>query len=381
MGQQFDFIPGIDLSGLEEVSREQLLQAFEQMYPYENLGLVIKQTEEPDVDENARFKRYLWVDNTDEDAPVLKRYNEDTAAWEVFPVSANAVINTSIADGSVTYNTKIGGFVVGDALKLVRVNAAGTVLEVVTFNSDLLPSIALSKLTATGAGANKFLKWNNAGSALGYEDFDPSIITAGAIALGKLASGSAAQYGYLLRANPTTGVIELVVNNDLTATNGLFAQKSIRVDRLDVTGAAAKYGLRYNSSTGLWATEKVMHQSADTALTANSKVITAEAHGLGGAPDNVALYAVCSAINHTATHGYVVGDVIPAGCLFNASLNVPPLAFKLNNGGLTFDVGFIGAAGNNIKLPAAAMTGEATLTGTQFIADFKVRAVLTRNNN
>lgn len=311
MAQQTDIIPGIDFSGNDEVSKGEIIQAIEQAEPLDNIAFVIVDDDEPDVANNPRFERYLWVDNSDPSAPLLNYYNTGTNLWTPFPVTIDSVVSASIVDGAVTYNTKIGGFAAAaaDALKLLRVNAAGTRVEVVTFGSALLPTIILSKLTTAGGGANYFLKWNNAGTALVYEAFDGSLINANTIPLTKLVNGTAGQLGFISRANPATGVIELASNLD--RVSDLFGDNSIKISRLYDVAAQNGDIIQYNGANWVRVAAKKFFGVASTA---NPPAAAAggqrlAAHGLAAIPKDIQGFLKCTTndLGFTAANG----DLIP----------------------------------------------------------------------
>jgi len=385
MAQQNDIQAGFDLSSVNPVSQSQMMQALENLAPLANIGFIIIQATTPDVTNNPRFARYIWLDSsTTPYSP--KAYDTGTLAWVALPLAAGAVIAASIANGAVTYNTKIGGFApaAADALKYLRVDAAGTAVELITLNSAALPTIELSKLTNVGGGVHYFLKWNAAGTALVYEAFDASFIAADAVALTKLTKGSGAQLGFIVRANPTTGVIELVSNDDEvsdflpvgSATGGIHPSK------LSGVGVTSKYAIRWNSITDVWEAVKCQYSTADLTVNGATLLVNAGAHDLGGLPDWVDIAFVCIADN--AGHGHAVGDVISESSVCTETTPLPFINVKfIQPGFTTFNIGCGVPAATNVLVANNAGTSYVTYTTvsgsgglTDFNDDWKVRVTM-----
>ena len=298
MAQQNDIQAGFDLSSVNPVSQSQMMQAVENLAPLANIGFIVIQATAPSIVDNPRFARYIWLDSS---VTPYEPHVHDGANWVALPLGANAVIAAYIANGAVTYNTKIGGFApaAADALKYMRVDAAGTAVELITLNSAALPTIDLSKLSTTGAAANYFLKRDAGNTTLVYEPFDTTFIPAGAIAHSKLVAGIAAQYGFLLRANNAVGTIELISNDD--EVSDFLAPGSavagIHPSKLSGVGAVSGDTLRYNGAN--W-----VHSRPHFALIQNlgtGALSAAALHNLGGYPRVLQAWAVCN----TADNGYL----------------------------------------------------------------------------
>jgi len=132
------------------------------------------------------------------------------------------------------------------------------------------------------------------------------------MALTKLTPGSAAQYGFLLRANPATGVIELVSNDDEISNflpNG-SATVGIHPSKLSGVGATAGDTLRFDGTN--WVKQTPYFASLQ-ALDAAALSASA-AHGLGAAPRVLECYAVCTSNDN----GYVTGDRLAAYNIYTA---------------------------------------------------------------
>jgi len=90
-----------DITALSSVTAAQIQQITSTAQPISTRGFVIKQSTTPDVANNARFTRYLWLDSS-VDPPILKRYKTSTTSWvEVVP-SDGSIVTAQLADLSVT---------------------------------------------------------------------------------------------------------------------------------------------------------------------------------------------------------------------------------------------------------------------------------------
>lgn len=381
MAIEFDDQAGFDLTSVANPTKAQLIAAINESKPLPNRGGIIYQSITPDNASNPRFSRYIWLDSTAA-TPVLKVWTG--AVWAVLPVAANSVIAASILNGAVIYNTKIGGFIAGDALKIIRVNSAFDALETVGFSSLLTAgSVPLTALPSTGAAPNYILKWNAAGTLLGYEPFSTSLIGANVISLTSLSNGaSPAQLGFIVRANPATGVMELVSNDDRVST--LFPAGSATVGilptKLSTFGASSKFGIRFNTAGAVWEVAKVVHQSADVAFAQGVAAILTEAHGLGGRPDTIELFLVNKANTVGLGSPYTVGDVIPvkSGAKTSGTSNT---IFSSLVTPTTYTVGASYAGASTFALPVLAQTSLTAYTLAQLEADWNLRAILTRYQN
>lgn len=315
MSAQNDFQAGFDLSSVNPATQTQVMAAIENLAPLSNIGLIVIQATTPDVVGNVRFKQYFWLDSST-DPYTVKVYSPAAVAWIVLPVSANSVIAASIADYAVTYNTKIGGFVIGDATKILRVNPAGTKVEIVPFSTLIAGgAIPLSSLSSSGSNVDYFLKINAAG-VLVYEAFSGTLLAANSIPLAKLVNGTA---GFILRNN-AGGVVESVSNDD-AVSNFLItgtSVKGISLAKLSGVGAADLGYARYDGVNHTWVSRVPTYLSVSTGVPiANGNYQIA--HGLGTAltPRKFGAYFVCVA-DDVAT-GWVAGDIIDANCIVSAA--------------------------------------------------------------
>jgi len=64
MSAQYDFTTQLDPTSLASVTAAQLLQMFQTLTPLTNIGGVIYGSTTPDIANNPRFARYLWIDTS-----------------------------------------------------------------------------------------------------------------------------------------------------------------------------------------------------------------------------------------------------------------------------------------------------------------------------
>ncbi len=298
MSEQRDLIAGLDLSPLDDVSQEQTMQAINGITPLPNIGFVYVGTVRPDITNNPRMIRYLWLDITDPANPSFKRYIEDrttlvdaNASWEALGVATGAITTAMLAAVSTTggvnlarLKTNAGYTDAGNALYALRVAANGKDIEAVLFDTLVgdAGGMSLARLSTTGIGSQKYL--GNSAGALAYKTLDPvNDITA---ALGnRIPIATAIVPGtalYIVRTNAAGTALEFVAPNDATLAITLAA--------LSATGSAANDIIR---STGT-AWEKVtptlrltagdaINSSSISASTVATQVHTF-AHGLGSVP-------------------------------------------------------------------------------------------------
>ncbi len=137
MSAQNDFISGFDLSSVSSASQAQVMQAINGLAPLTNVGGIIVMSGAaaavPDVANNARFARYLWIDT--QTAPyTLKTYNG--SAWVTSTIGTGALNTlTQITDGLITIaKLSTAGSASGDLIR-VAPSAPTTyeLLEIIKF--------------------------------------------------------------------------------------------------------------------------------------------------------------------------------------------------------------------------------------------------------
>lgn len=326
MATQFDFESAFDITGLSGLTKSQLIQYVLKLGPLSNIGGIIVMSglnnAHPDVTNNPRFARYLWIDNQDADAPVLKLYAPASVGSDAY----TDWVNSALANGTVTAE-KLAQYAVTilaangqkniayrfdqipdntKTLYLLRLDANGQYVEVVSaadvINSQLINP---AKIDPAGATNGMLLQYD---ATVGYVKFATvnfsSAVADGTLALSKLAYGDAGQAGYLVRVNPVAPYnIQLVVNNDLTGD--LFAIRSLRLNRLDVTGATTGDKVRFDGTN--WVVAKSFYgaptSGGTTIPSPNGGGQLLVAHGLGAAPKRYGISLVCTVDDA----GYVAG--------------------------------------------------------------------------
>lgn len=220
-----DFIPGVDISALSTLSKSDLIQMIAGAIPVgdgssSGIGGVIvlnsqtpydpnvAPTVYPDVANNPRFARYLWIDTYElrsgGTGKITLRYWSGTydvngtpsalaADWKNAVVQS-AVTTDDIEDAAITAS-KITGDSASDAGKLLALNAAGDAGTWVNF-ADLFNNtgitVPISRVTPpSSATTNSLLSWTGATwAAIGAQAVIDAL-SSGAIPLNKLQSAGA----------------------------------------------------------------------------------------------------------------------------------------------------------------------------------------------
>lgn len=228
MAAQFDLIPGFDISSLSSVTQTQEMAIVGGAAPYPNIGFILYGATSPDVANNARFARYLWIDTSGGLGAIALKYY-DGAVWAAVPLGAVSSLS-QISNNLITIGKlSVAG---GGALKLVRVNAANTAFEYINF-SDLLTAgaITFSSLETTGHGANYFLKRNSADTAYALEAFSAAFIAVNSIGYSQLLNSAGA--GRVLISN---------------GGSNAFTDSELNVPLIKPTGGTALQVARVNAA-------------------------------------------------------------------------------------------------------------------------------------
>jgi hypothetical protein len=334
MSVEYDF-ETIDISALATIEKVELLQMFAKMRTLGNRGLLVVMSGEnnahPDVTNNPRFANYAWIDTQDPQSPVLKLYAPLTSGSDQY----TDWVNSALIDDSVTGN-KIAQYAVSlytltgdkkialrqdqtaDATKasfLVRVDAAGQYIEVVSATAVVQGiQINLSQLAISGAQDTYVVTFDAASGVAKWAPLNVNTaIASGSLLYSKLVNAAAPNYGWLLRANPATGIIELVSNSDKAAVSDLLAIRSVRLNRLDDTGAVAYDKLRFDGTN--WVKTTPFHGASTSGGTTipspNGGGQLLAPHGFGVVPRLIKAYAICNA----ADLNYAIGDKVDLAVL------------------------------------------------------------------
>lgn len=384
MSAQYDFIPGFDPSSLTSITQAQLLEMISQIAPLSNIGGIIVMSgasnAHPDVTNNARFIRYIWLDTQTAGNPVIKLYTgtypSDTAAdWSAFAIANNSITTLMVQALAVTV-AKLSS-TGGTNGQLLKVNASGgfDFVDFASFMSaNAVPLTAINKSTA---GDNFVLQYKTSDGLVLWRAVDASVFGAGSIGINRLANPGA---GYVLVGDSTTGVASAIIFDTAAKVSSFFAANVIPTTRLEGTGTPATGDyLRWNGTN--WAKWTPQYQSSDTVMTAaDSAIIASTAHGLGVVPSHVNVQLVSKA-NNGAT-GYAVGDIIPFAHVTTGTTtdgtstiarNILTVWCNATNYGLNQN---LSAAPAFMNLTPKAGGALVSVTKANFILDWNVRVVL-----
>jgi len=249
----------VDLSADSSVSTSEIQQAVNSIEPLAFIGLVYTHPTRPDITNNPRLIRYIWLDISDPDNPVFKRYIADRdvlvdadGSWEQEGVSTNAIINSMIADFAVSILNEDGdnkialkhnaSADVSKSLYLLRIDVDGLYVEAVSL-ADILTnnSVPLTALDKAGAGNYYVLQYRTSDGLAAFRALDGDAFAAGAIGLDKLATSTDGDImkmagGVWTGVDPTT----------LLPTDSVFLDRLS--DNNDAGGAPAAYQVPQRNS-------------------------------------------------------------------------------------------------------------------------------------
>lgn len=337
MSTQYDLLPGVDFNPLGGTTKAQFLQAIAQMTPLPNIGLVIVMSgtagAHPDVTNNPRFIRYVWIDTQVPNACVIKIYQgtypSDTYAdWSTVTIPDNSIDAGQLQNYAVTIlNAAFAPKIAynqdgtGDATKanyILRLDAAGRYVEIVSF-ANALASQILDPAKISPGSANQVLAVSGTSGVPAWTTLSSLIsIAVNSLALNTLQYGVLATAGFILRYKTSgTYEVEAVSNDDSVST--LFPVHTIALTKLSVTGLVTGDLIRYNGTD--WAKTTPYYNIAGPALSA--AVTGNVAHGLGAVPR---LFKAMIQYVGAGEAGYVSGNMIdminflgPAGNTFLGS--------------------------------------------------------------
>ncbi len=374
MSQQYDFQPGFDLSSLASATQSQVMQALGQMSPLSNIGGIYYSTTAPDVINNPRFTRYIWIDITDVTNPVLKRYIvvAGVGSWAAAGIANSGIVAGMLATYAVTLlqgdntTSKIAlrpdqAADLARANFVLRVDPTGTFVEAVSMDTFLNNSgaIGLNHISLVGSADNYIL--SVIGGVLAYRALSSITIPANSIPVASIANG-------------TTGNVLAYVGGILTS---VVLDPSIY---LSASGAAANDILAFNGTNWVKKTPPWVnkHTSADTAMTAaNSQILGATAHNLGVVPSSIKILLVNKANN--GGFGYAVNDVVPLECFASTTssgvvgLNLICVAADASNYRINQSLGTAGGLIFTCPKAGGAPSSESI---ANFVLDWNVRIVL-----
>ncbi len=327
MSAQFDVLAGFDPSGQNQISGSQLLQMVNQIAPLSNIGGVIAMSgaanAHPDVTNNPRFIRYIWLDTQTANVVLIKIYQgtapSDTYAdWSTVAIADGSITATKLANYAVSIlNASLASKIAykqdgtADATKsnyLLRLDAAGQYVEVVDAATVFSPlTVALGQIFRAGAANGSVLQIDSSTGLPAWATLSIStLITDNSLSLSKLLYFDAGSSNFILAVNSIAPYDIKAVNNNCVTNNTLLPIRSIPIDRLDATGAALRDNIRFDGTNWVKKTPYFNAAAAATIPASNTGGIVSVAHGLGALPRRIGGYAV----NINAEFGYVTGDII-----------------------------------------------------------------------
>jgi hypothetical protein len=292
-----------------------------QLAPLPNIGGVIvmsgASSAHPDVTNNARFIRYIWLDTQTAGSILLKIYQgtypSDTYAdWSTVAIADGSITAAKLANYAVSVLNGSGASKIAyrqdaaaDATKagyILRVDASGQYVEVASL-ATLMANFPLNPALISGGTAD--LQVLTYSASLAHPIWQAinlaTAITDGSLTLAKLVVGT----NYYLLRNGAAGIPEQVSNSDILAPNGLFPDNSIKTQRLYYLGAADRDTIRFNGVNWIKQTPFYGSLGSTIPIANGSKTV---AHGLGYTPRKFGAVLVCNT-NDAAT-GWQAGDVL-----------------------------------------------------------------------
>lgn len=261
MAAQYDFIAGLDISSLSSVTQAQLMQMINQISPISNIGGVIFQAGPsvaaeisagfggaPDVTNNPRFARYIWLNTYDgiDNAPTPYYYNDANGNWTSTSVASGSITNASINAAAAIDVTKLAPS--SNNRWILRTNDNHSAVEYKA-PSGIFTNGELPVVTLTPNPSKAYLKTNiNSGPAEWVsEATERTNIQNGIsnLAVNQLASGASGQLLYTSPTGPAwnspSSIFGLGSNIPLTALSG--------------TNAGLNHVIRYTGAN--WVTSQV----------------------------------------------------------------------------------------------------------------------------
>ena len=367
MSLQFDFLAGLDISSLSSVTQAQLMQMVNQIAPLSNIGAVIYGTTTPDVANNPRFARYLWIDSSTIGASTQatpKYYNTTTSAWVSVTVPSASIGDAQLAAHveALTHMFNAAGASAHGGKVLVY-DASGTLVTQVTKESLVnAVSILLSQISTSGAALNNVIKNTSTGPAWSTINLVTDVGVS-KLPLANLEIGTA---GYLLQM---VGGTPTWVNNDDSSGAGFLpsgtAAIGIPVSKLKL-GAANQIISMNTAGTAIAYTTQALRVGTTapisvTGLPVSGGVTLATgaveiAHGFGFVPKLFRVVAVLGAsldTTSTASQTYAVGDEVEINSFESSGNN---MAFAITADVTNISVGYRATGAPSLLIKAKLST-------------------------
>lgn len=294
MSAQNDLIATLDLSALNPVTQPNIMQAINQLQPLLNIGGIIFQSTTPDVANNPRFARYIWLDSTT-NPPVPKYYNSGTLTWTAVSISALSITNNEVSGAAGIVISKLGITGTGAAARAVaRINAAGTAMEYVAPASiNTTNEIPVNNLVA--AGGDSYLKSVGGSVVWVAQATERSLIQASITGLlpSQISAGAAG------RIIGVSGGITAFLTPDTAIGSGNLSPSA-----LAQAGAATNDLLRWTGT--IWDKVTPSLRLTNPVETINNGLVVgamgvattfSQAHGLVTVPKLIRAVAVCNTVD------------------------------------------------------------------------------------
>lgn len=341
MAVDFDFIAGIDPTALSEITGAQLKQLVDAAEPADYKGMIIAQAPTPDVANNPRYAKFLWLDLNgilnDGNAPyTLKYYNPDTPAWEPINLGLLSIDGANIDSGTVDPVDALNGEGLDDGLILITNAEAWTLTTLADAIAD--KSITLAKLEDGGA-VKDVMMWNGSAWAITQISYGDIQISDGQIPTEKL--GQAISSAYLLAPDPADGLKTkwFPITDIITRNFILYPFASEPFPWTYIAKAGANQIPVMDPGGNVWAFlnksefEQVFSTIEEYELTLDDLYTThvkeyQAVHTLGSIPTIVDIRLKC--VDASNIYGYDVDDELSILSLRNANSDYPLITHTVN---------------------------------------------------
>jgi hypothetical protein len=319
------FVEGIDPTSTFSGFASVLLQLIRQALPSSTYGMILFDSDTPDVSgSNAWRKRCIWINTTSLVTPTVNVYRDSgSPGWiNINSVIPNGSITTAmIADAAVTLTKlSVSG---GTAGQLIRVNAGATGFEFVgfasLFSAGVVPVNSINTSAVAPATFRTLGSFGGAASTWFSADDIVSELSQGAIAAIAVAPAASLSTAsrFLTSRTADTGAVWRLFDpaNDISdgAVSGLkLTNGTATLAKLAQSGATTGQVAAWNGST--WAPAAPVATTAtvvsstisvptNTTLAGGTVINTS---ALGGKPSAIQVFGVCK----VASSGYSIGDEI-----------------------------------------------------------------------
>lgn len=257
-----DFVSGVDFSARTNLTYSSLNQSVNNATVATNRGLVIVTNGAPNVSNDPKLKRFIWLD-TSVNPPAQKTYNTNSGAWESTTINAGSVGTLQLADAAVSTvkiansavdNSKIADDSVTSA-KIVdgTIVAGDLAASSVTREKIFAGAVGGTQLTNGAVDGTKIISQSisNSHLAIGFNVFNTNI-AAGSINNSNLQANS------ILATNIA----------DNTVSNNHLTSRAVTYQKLDTnaTYLLPCYILFIDSAGTIVSQVKAPNLTASTAL-------------------------------------------------------------------------------------------------------------------